>query len=443
MFICSWISILTFFLLHSNRSLADVELQQKNNVYLPRYEFVADELLTQTFPSHKFRDLKRKSRVIMEANSRMLRVTDNAVALSDKILDFFSEPVVGRSIEECFKSVSLIPNNLLSFMIQSIEKILENSPPFNLLNYYSETETIKSYRMASNELLKDYKVIVIRIACRTLITSVLLSSLENLENREHSVKLGLTYPFLDDVTIKPKTDTISNLKMTLNHILDSIRKFGKKIKRGIEKKTNLDNGDHIYSFETRESGSRELISNIYSRRQNLQFSIFGKDKAIFNHNREIVNIINVFLGKQERDSQALIQLFESILRKELGLESFREMKWSHASVGKLFQVCRNQQVREILPKEMKLKTCWQLFNKVGEILTGFHYRRNRNVANKTGRTNILRRIHKASSIKFLQALLIYYNRNDQWLKENLLSVSEGSFNNSHRGKYMDILTADE
>lgn len=79
---------------------------KKNNP--TKYEFIADDLLNQNFQSHKFRDLKRKNRIIIEANNRMLHVFEDLLSISDEVLESFSEPTKNPSFLKSYKSISLV-----------------------------------------------------------------------------------------------------------------------------------------------------------------------------------------------------------------------------------------------------------------------------------------------------------------------------------------------
>ncbi|KAL3129845.1 hypothetical protein CHM_1g1430 [Cryptosporidium hominis] len=73
-----------------------------------RYDIIADDLLNMDFPPYKFRDLKRKSRVIIEANNRMLHVLEDLLIISDEILEDFSDPSKEPYFLEEYKSISLV-----------------------------------------------------------------------------------------------------------------------------------------------------------------------------------------------------------------------------------------------------------------------------------------------------------------------------------------------
>lgn len=295
-----------------------------------------------------------------------------------------------------------VPNPLLKLLVGLVEKMLENLPSSKPISYYLNNETIETYAKAHRELLKDYRVISIRVACRLLITSILLSSLENLENREHSIRIGISYPFLDDIIINPKSTLKSNFKKILNRISNFIRNYGKKIKVGVKRKMNMDDESETFDLESQKSNEKEFISSIYKHRQNISASIFGKDHVVFENNPEVLQVIENFIGKQERDSSTLLQLLEKITREELGIENSQEIIWNSKAKSKLTRVCMNAHVMEILPKIIKLKSCRQLFGKVGEILTGMHYENSGKDNHLVGRINILKKIRKTSSLKFIQ-----------------------------------------
>ncbi|OII74586.1 uncharacterized protein cubi_00139 [Cryptosporidium ubiquitum] len=413
---------------------------QVNN--LDRYEFIADDLLSRNFPYHKFRDLKRRSRVIIEANNRMLHVFEDLLSISDEILESFSEPSKDSFFLESYKPISLVPNPLIKFLVDHVEKMLENLPSSKPISYYLDNEVIENYTRAHRELLNDYRVLSTRVACRLLITSILLSSLENIKNREHSIEIGISYPFLDDIVIPPKSTAKSNIAKVLNRILNSIRNFGRRIKIGIKRKVDMDDESELVNLESQESNEKEFISNIYNHRQSCNVSIFGRDKVVFENNQEVLQVIKNFIGKQERNSNTLLQILEKVVKEELGIENFKEIIWNIKTKSKLTRVCRNSHVLEILPKRMKLKTCIQLFNKVGEILTGFYYKDNEH-SNLAGRINILKRIRRNSSLKFIQAILIYYNVNEKLLKDQVAKASMGTLNRSHRTRYPEILDSEQ
>ncbi|KAH8584951.1 uncharacterized protein ELE39_000902 [Cryptosporidium sp. chipmunk genotype I] len=368
---------------------------------LPKYEFMADELLSKQFPSHRFKDLKRKSRVMIEANNRMLHVLEDLLIISDEILESFSEPSKELYFLEDYKSVSLVPNSLLKFLVDHVEKMLESLPSSKPISYFLYNDTTEAYRKAHIELLKDYRVISIRVACRLLIISILLSSLENLKNSEHSKGLNISYPFLDDVVIRPKSTVKSNIKKVLDRILNSLRNFGRRIKTGVKKKVDM-NDEFEMDLDSQGSNEKEFVSSIHKHRQSSLVSIFGKDKVAFENNLEVLQVLNNFIGKQERDSATLLQILEKVIREELGIENSQELEWNSKTKSKLTNVCRNSYVLEILPNRIKFKACRQLFNKAGEILTGFHYKNSGKESSVVGRTNVLKRIRRNSCIKFIQ-----------------------------------------
>lgn len=292
---------------------------------------------------------------------------------------------------------------MLKFLTINVEKMLEGLPTYNPKNYFLNNETIENYRKAHTELLKDYRVIIIRAACRLFITSILLSSLENIDNKQHSINLGITYPFLDDIVIRPKSTVKSNVTNVLDRILNSIRNFGKNIKMHIKKKVDLDNDFEIVDLNAQVSNEKKIAFSIYRHRQNFAFSIFGKDKAYFENNTAVVQIINNFIGKQERDSSILLQILEKELREQIGVaEPSQELKWNPNYKKTLISLCRNSHVIEILPKRMKFKTCRQLFNKAIEIVSGVHYKNGIKSHRESGRRNALKRIRRSSSLKFIQ-----------------------------------------
>ncbi|POM82044.1 hypothetical protein CmeUKMEL1_00425 [Cryptosporidium meleagridis] len=414
---------------------------KENNV--DRYGITADDLLNTDFPSYKFRDLKRKSRVIIEANNRMLHVLEDLLIISDEILEGFSDPSKEPYfLGEC-KYISLVPSSLLKFLVDHVEKMLESLPSSKPINYFLYDNTTEVYRKAHIELLKDYKVITIRVACRLLIISILLSSLENLVNKEHSKSLSITYPFLDDIIIPPKSTAKSNVTKVLNRILNSIKNYGKRIKIGIKKKVGMSDDFEIINYDSPEMNEKEFLSAVYNHRQSSVRSIFGNDEATFENNQEVFLVIKNFIGKQERDSGILLQILETVIRKELGIESSQELQWNSKAKRKLTNVCRDSHVLEILPNRIKFKACRQLFNKAGEILTGYHHKNSEKESRMAGRANVLKKIRRASSIKFIQSILIYYNANDKLLKDQLAKVSKGTINRSHRARYPEILNTED
>ncbi|CUV04086.1 unnamed protein product [Cryptosporidium hominis] len=408
-----------------------------------RYDIIADDLLNMDFPPYKFRDLKRKSRVIIEANNRMLHVLEDLLIISDEILEDFSDPSKEPYFLEEYKSISLVPSSLLKFLVDHVEKMLESLPSSKPISYFLYNDATEVYRKAHIELLKDYRVVTIRVACRLLIISILLSSLENLANKEHSKSLNISYPFLDDIIIRPKSTARSNLTKVLNRILNSIRNYGRRIKIGIKKKVGMSDEFEIVSADSPELNEKEFLSAIYNHRQSSARSIFGKDEAIFENKQEVFQVINNFIGKQERDSGILLQILETVIRKELGIESSQELQWNSKAKRKLTNVCRDSHVLEILPNRIKFKTCRQLFNKAGEILTGSHYKNSKKESHMAGRANVLKKIRRVSSIKFIQSILTYYNVNDILLKDQLAKVSKGTLNRSHRARYSEILNTED
>lgn len=72
------------------------------------YEFMADDLLNQQFPSHKFRDLKRRSRVITESNNRMIRVLEDLLSISDDILENLPDNLKEIFSPENYRPISLV-----------------------------------------------------------------------------------------------------------------------------------------------------------------------------------------------------------------------------------------------------------------------------------------------------------------------------------------------
>lgn len=279
--------------------------------------------------------------------------------------------------------------------------MLEGLPSYKPTNYFLSNETIENYRKAHTELLKDYRVIIIRAACRLFITSIMLSSLENLNNKQHSINLGISYPFLDDIIVRPKSTVKSNIRNILDRILNSIRDLRKKIQIRIKKQVNIDDDLEFVDLKTQELNKREFASSIYNHRQNYAVSIFGKDKAYFEGNPEVVQVLNNFIGKQERYSSIILQIVEKTLREQLNDEPSQTLKWNSGNNKKLISLCRNDHVIEILPNRIKFRTCRQLLNKIGEILAGIHYKNNKS-GRESGRNNMLKRIRRSSSLKFIQ-----------------------------------------
>ncbi|KAJ1611814.1 hypothetical protein OIY81_374 [Cryptosporidium canis] len=411
MIINRWVIIVFLLLLFARSN--DAEIKQldhyKHETNLNKYEFTADDLLSQSFPPHKFRDLKRRSRVIVEANNRMLHAQEDLLGISDEILDTFSEISIGSFSFEGYKIISLIPNSLLKFLITHVEKMMEGLPSTKPKSYFFDNEKIEDYKKAHIEHFKDYRVITIRAACRLLITSIMLSSLENLNSRTHSISIGITYPFLDDISIRPKSTLKSNITNILNRILSSFRNFGNRVKTGIKKNVGLNDDFETVDLEDKESNERRLTHNIYDHRQNHAVSIFGRDKVYFENNLEVAQVINNFIGKQERDSSILLQLLEKTIRTEVGLDPSKELQWGSSPRSKIAHLCRDIQILEILPKRMKHRTCMLLLNRAGEILTGFHYKSDVVNNHVSGRANMLKRIRWSSSLKLIQ-VSGYHNR---------------------------------
>lgn len=93
------------------RSSADK--RAKNRLFMDKYnfhmyKFSADDLLSEQLPPHKVRDLKRRSRVIMESNNRMLHVVEDLLGISNEILESLSDSSKEIFSPDNHKSILLV-----------------------------------------------------------------------------------------------------------------------------------------------------------------------------------------------------------------------------------------------------------------------------------------------------------------------------------------------
>ena len=79
-------------------------VKNKNDMY----KFSADELLLAKFPSYKFRDQKRKSRVLVEANSKLLHIFEDSIRNSESVLEHLYVSDDDLSLYNNFKFASLV-----------------------------------------------------------------------------------------------------------------------------------------------------------------------------------------------------------------------------------------------------------------------------------------------------------------------------------------------
>ena len=274
--------------------------------------------------------------------------------------------------------------------------MIENLPPY-LPNTYLQDEAnqvIRNYKEAFERERRYYKNVVIRVACRLVIISVLLSSYENLENREQSVLLGVTYPFLDDIIIKNKSTINSKINDILNSVIDYFKYFGDKIKSGIRKTVNLEYNDKDYdAVEMFEANTKNLLSSIKENKISPKLSLLGKDEELYDQYPEVISIMKIYIGKQARAAINIFRIIEQLLEVNTG-----DTPKLNETRSKMTVICRNRHLMSFLPIGMKFKSCVQMLNVVLQLYSGYHYRK----VNKKGRKNISNRIRKMACIRFIQ-----------------------------------------
>ncbi|KAK6587710.1 hypothetical protein RS030_81266 [Cryptosporidium xiaoi] len=369
----------------------------KNGIYGGAYEFLADELLSVSFPTHKFRDLKRKSRIEIEVNNRILHIWEDSVKNADSVLEHFYASNDDLSLYDNFIFASLIPPKLLKLLVRIVNNMIEDLPPYVQSTYFEgdTDKVLNSYKNAYERERRNYKNVVIRTACRLVIISVLISSYENLENREHSVLVGLKYPFLDDIEIKSKSTFSSKLNGIFNLIIDSFKNFGDRIKSGIRKSVKLDYSDDKYdAIEMFEANTQQLISKIKQHKISSQVSPLGKDEKLYSKYPGVISIMKIYIGKQERTAMNVFDLFEKSIQKEMSDPyNINETK------KKLTIICRDKQLIDLLPAGMKFKSCIQMFNVVLQLYSGYYYKKG---LIQRGRKNVSKKIERIACIRFIQ-----------------------------------------
>ncbi|KAH8739670.1 hypothetical protein FG386_001227 [Cryptosporidium ryanae] len=369
----------------------------KNTVFRKKYKFSADELLSVEFPARKFRDLKRKSRVEIEVNNKILHIWEDSIKNSELVLNYLYTSNDNSFLYDEFPFASLIPPKLLNLLVKIVNGMIENLPPYIQNTYFEDgtNEVLNSYKVAYERERRNYKNVIIRAACRLVIVSVLLSSYENLENREHSILVGLKYPFLDDVEIKGKSTFSSNLNDMLNMFIDSLKSFGNRIKSGIIKSVKLDNSEDKYdAIEMFEANTEQFLSKISQQKISSKVSLFGEDEKLYSKYPMVINVMKIYMGKQERIAMNIFDLFEKTIQKySSDLFNVNEID------TKSIVICRDRQLVDLLPIGMKFRSCIQTFTVILKLYSG-HYYKKRKV--KQGRKNVLKKIIKMACIRLIQ-----------------------------------------